>query len=135
MRKGAPALFTEIAEGMHFDPVQRLTFLEHFEYRDDRRVQGIVRQKATALRTELLAKLQQDTEHNSPSSDGKSPSRLPASGSAGNGAHTGTTAAGKSGRAYTGFGSSDMGTRGSGGNGSPSGYVGFGSSDMGAHGA
>ena len=33
---------------MHFDPVQRLTFLEKFEYRDDLRVQGMVRQKASA---------------------------------------------------------------------------------------
>lgn len=58
MRRGAPSLATEIAEGRHFDPVQRLTFLERFEYRDDRRVQGMVRQKAASLRTLVLARME-----------------------------------------------------------------------------
>lgn len=58
LKDGAPALLNEISEGLHFDPVQRLTFLEKFEYRDDLRVQGMIRQKATALRADVVARLQ-----------------------------------------------------------------------------
>lgn len=58
LRRGAPSLATEISEGRHFDPVQRLTFLEKFEYRDDRRVQGMLRQKATVLRTMVIARME-----------------------------------------------------------------------------
>lgn len=58
LRCGSISVVTEIAEGKHFDPVQRLSFLEKFEYGDDRRVQNVVRQKATALRTQLITRLQ-----------------------------------------------------------------------------
>lgn len=58
LRRGSPAVPKEIGQGLHFDPIQRLTFLERFEYQDDRRVQGMVRQKASALRANLLARME-----------------------------------------------------------------------------
>lgn len=58
LRYGAPALVEEVSAGLHFDPIQRLTFLERFEYGDDRRVQNIVRQKAGTLRSQLIAAMQ-----------------------------------------------------------------------------
>lgn len=57
LQNGAPALVAEISQGLHFDPVQRLTFLERFEYSQDRRVQHMLRQKATSLRALLIDKL------------------------------------------------------------------------------
>mmetsp|Transcript_36409 Transcript_36409/g.66695 ORF Transcript_36409/g.66695 Transcript_36409/m.66695 type:complete len:303 (-) Transcript_36409:33-941(-) len=47
-------LLTETFEGKHFDIVQRLTFLEHFDYPKDMRVQKMVRTKATNLRTQVI---------------------------------------------------------------------------------
>lgn len=62
LKTGCPVLMSEISEGMHFDPVQRLTFLEKFEYRDDLRVQGMVRQKATALRADVIARMESNSD-------------------------------------------------------------------------
>mmetsp|Transcript_46183 Transcript_46183/g.100347 ORF Transcript_46183/g.100347 Transcript_46183/m.100347 type:complete len:313 (-) Transcript_46183:226-1164(-) len=68
LQRGSPLLVTETAEGHHFDIVQRLTFLEAFEFSTDKRVQGMMRQKATALRSELIARLQSaEVEDNLPS--------------------------------------------------------------------
>lgn len=58
LQKGAPALITETSGGHHFDLVQRLTFLEEFSYPDDRRVQHMVRQKASAMRKEWISSIQ-----------------------------------------------------------------------------
>merc|ERR1712091_483545 len=58
LQRGARSLVTEIAEGQHFDLVQRLTFLERYDYGLDLRVQQMVRQKANALRADLLARTQ-----------------------------------------------------------------------------
>mmetsp|Transcript_50125 Transcript_50125/g.106593 ORF Transcript_50125/g.106593 Transcript_50125/m.106593 type:complete len:364 (-) Transcript_50125:87-1178(-) len=58
LRRGSPKVVTEIAEGRHFDPLQRLAFLEKFEFSDDKRVQNMLRQKATALRSEMMLRLQ-----------------------------------------------------------------------------
>merc|ERR1711957_1072824 len=55
---GSPVLIAEAAEGHHFDLVQRLTFLEQFAYDQDKRVQHMVRTKASSLRTEMLRKLE-----------------------------------------------------------------------------
>jgi hypothetical protein len=57
LQRGSRALMTETAEGHHFDLVQRLTFLENFEFGDDKRVQAMVRQKATVLRTEVISRV------------------------------------------------------------------------------
>ncbi|CAE8584621.1 unnamed protein product [Polarella glacialis] len=57
LRRGAPALVADAAQGLHFDAVQRLTFLQQYEYADDRRVELLIRQKASALRHLLLEKL------------------------------------------------------------------------------
>lgn len=57
-KNGAPELLTETAEGLHFDLVQRLSLLEHFECTNDKRVQNMVRQKATALRADLIGWMQ-----------------------------------------------------------------------------
>merc|ERR1719498_1599422 len=46
LQRGSSVLMTEAAEGQHFDLVQRLSFLEKFVYRDDIRVQAMVRGKA-----------------------------------------------------------------------------------------
>mmetsp|Transcript_116043 Transcript_116043/g.248119 ORF Transcript_116043/g.248119 Transcript_116043/m.248119 type:complete len:286 (+) Transcript_116043:118-975(+) len=58
IKGAAPALLTETAEGHHFDLVQRLSLLEMFEHSTDKRVQGMVRSKASALRKELVPRLQ-----------------------------------------------------------------------------
>jgi len=59
LQSGASALFTEAAEGHHFDLVQKLNWLESYEYADDKRVQSLVRQKACAMKVLLLRKLEQ----------------------------------------------------------------------------
>lgn len=60
MRRGDQCLLVETAEGHHFDVIQRLSFLEHFD-NPDKRAQGLVRSKASAVRTELVPKLQNAT--------------------------------------------------------------------------
>lgn len=50
LQHGSPDLVTETASGFHFDLVQRLSFLEKFEYSYDKRVESMVRRKALALR-------------------------------------------------------------------------------------
>lgn len=57
MRRGDRHLLVETAEGHHFDVIQRLSFLEHFD-NPDKRAQGLVRSKATTLRSDLVPKLQ-----------------------------------------------------------------------------
>lgn len=54
---GSPVLTTEIASGHHFDLLQRLSFLEHFEFVDDRRAQTMVRSKAQSVRRRIAPKL------------------------------------------------------------------------------
>lgn len=58
LQRGSKALMIETSEGHHFDLVQRLSFLEHFEFREDIRIQAMVRQKATILRSEVVARIQ-----------------------------------------------------------------------------
>jgi len=57
MQHGSPALLTEVAEGRHFDLVQKVSFLENFDAAargcSDRRAQTVVRTKAHELRTML----------------------------------------------------------------------------------
>jgi hypothetical protein len=57
-KRGPQELLVETANGHHFDLVQRLSLLEHFENVGDRRVQKMVRTKASALRAEMVTKLQ-----------------------------------------------------------------------------
>lgn len=59
LKRGSPLLFAEAAEGRHFDLVQRLSFLEHFEHTGNKRAQSIVRRKAASLRAEVMARLQE----------------------------------------------------------------------------
>lgn len=61
MQKGDPHLLIETSEGRHFDMVQQLSFLQHFNH-SDRRVQKMVQAKASTFRTELLQNIQ-DAEH------------------------------------------------------------------------
>jgi len=56
-KRGAPQLLTETAEGRHFDLVQRLSLLEKFECTTDKRVENMVRSKASALRSEVVGRL------------------------------------------------------------------------------
>lgn len=53
VKNGSEQLMVETAEGRHFDLVQRLSFLEHFE-NTDKRVMNNVRKKAEALRKEVV---------------------------------------------------------------------------------
>jgi len=57
MQRADRLLLVETAEGYHFDVIQRLSFLEHFD-NPDKRAQGLVRSKASTLRLELVPKLQ-----------------------------------------------------------------------------
>lgn len=58
LKHGSPELVYETAEGKHFDLVQRLSLLEHFENVSDRRVQNMIRTHATALRAEVVPRLE-----------------------------------------------------------------------------
>lgn len=57
MRKGDPRFLIETAEGRYFDVLQQLCFIQHF-HNSDKRVEKLVRSKATAVRAELVPKLQ-----------------------------------------------------------------------------
>jgi hypothetical protein len=50
MKDGSPELVTEVANGVHFDLVQRTSFLVKYEYSFDERVQGLIRKKALQIR-------------------------------------------------------------------------------------
>lgn len=52
--RGVKDLVAEAAEGRHFDMSFRLSFLEKFEYSVDLRVQGLVRERASSLKSRLL---------------------------------------------------------------------------------
>lgn len=62
MQHGSNALAIEVAHGHHFDLVQKVSFLEHFDAAargcTDRRAQSMVRTKATALLTTVVPLLQ-----------------------------------------------------------------------------
>mmetsp|Transcript_30061 Transcript_30061/g.70800 ORF Transcript_30061/g.70800 Transcript_30061/m.70800 type:complete len:239 (+) Transcript_30061:70-786(+) len=62
LQRGCQRLFEEMAQGFHFDPLQRLSLLERFEYGEDPRVQKLIRQKASNLREALLEKLASSTD-------------------------------------------------------------------------
>lgn len=57
VKHGPSMLFVEIGNGYHFDPVQRLSFLENFQYAEDPRVQKLIRNKAMSLRTALMQRM------------------------------------------------------------------------------
>jgi len=50
--------FDETAKGHHFDLVQRLSLLEKFECTTDKRIQNMVRSKASGMRAEVVSRLQ-----------------------------------------------------------------------------
>lgn len=100
VQRGAHALMVETAEGHHFDLVQRLAFLDHFECRSDQRVQSMVRQKAGVLRTELISRMQEALDGEPRSLSSTSASGGDANGSAPNGAVASSKFARKA-RAYT----------------------------------
>jgi len=58
LRTGSPDLVSETAGGMHFDLVQRLSFLEQFEHSADKRVEAMIRRKALSCRGAWLEKQQ-----------------------------------------------------------------------------
>lgn len=53
VKDGSPALITETAEGRHFDLVQRLSFLEHFD-NTDKRVMNNIQKKAEEIRKAVV---------------------------------------------------------------------------------
>jgi len=56
VNKGSEDLLHELANGIHFDLVQRCSFLEQYEYGYDDRVEGLLRKKAASLRALWLQK-------------------------------------------------------------------------------
>lgn len=64
MQHGSPALLTEVAQGLHFDIVQKVSFLERFDAAargcTDRRAQKVVRDKAAGLRKMLVAQIEDE---------------------------------------------------------------------------
>jgi hypothetical protein len=61
-RNGSPDIINETSHGLHFDLVQRLTFLERFQCGSKLQIEGLVRSKAKTLRAELVPKLQKASE-------------------------------------------------------------------------
>lgn len=53
LKEGSPALIAETAAGRHFDLVQRLSFLEHFD-NTDKRVMNNIRKKAEEIRKDVI---------------------------------------------------------------------------------
>jgi len=74
MQLGSPALAIEVAHGHHFDLVQKVSFLEHFDAAargcTDRRAQNMVRTKATELLDLLIPLLQKASCEELPSDAG-----------------------------------------------------------------
>lgn len=58
MLSGSTVILAETAEGHHFDVVQCLSFLEHFELTTDRAAQHMVRAKAKELRAAIIPRLE-----------------------------------------------------------------------------
>lgn len=56
LNKGSEDLMHELANGIHFDLVQRCSFLEQYEYGYDDRVEGLLRKKAASVRALWLQK-------------------------------------------------------------------------------
>jgi len=59
LRHGSPELVAETSSGVHFDVVQRLSFLEKYEYSFDKRVENMLRRKALAVRSAWLERSQE----------------------------------------------------------------------------
>jgi hypothetical protein len=74
MQHGSPALVIEVAHGHHFDLVQKVSFLEHFDATargcSDRRAQNIVREKASALLAVMVPQLQEASAEELPQNAG-----------------------------------------------------------------
>jgi len=58
LKNGSQELFDETAEGHHFDLVQRLSLLERFECTTDKRIQNMVRSKASGMRGDVIRRLE-----------------------------------------------------------------------------
>lgn len=56
LRRGPSELVSEISDGVYFDLTQRLAILEGYEYSYDRRVEGLIRRRATSLRSAWSAR-------------------------------------------------------------------------------
>jgi len=69
VRHGAAELMGETAQGHHFDLVQKVAFLDHFECASDRAGQHLVRKKAAAVRPEIVQRLQDSATMELPSEE------------------------------------------------------------------
>jgi len=56
LEKGSPELLTETANGVHFDLLQQLSFLEKYAFDEDERVEALIRNRAEDLRKAWLAR-------------------------------------------------------------------------------
>lgn len=79
VKNGAPALLIETSEGRHFDLVQRLSFLEHFD-NTDKRVMNNIRKKAEEIRKDVVPLIEsaalRDTEDNKDTASTCSPGEV-----------------------------------------------------------
>jgi hypothetical protein len=100
MQHGSPALAIEVAHGHHFDLVQKVSFLEHFDAAargcTDRRAQSMVRTKATELLALLVPLLERASAEELPQNaglNGKDNCSLCSKDTASRSTSTGSTAA------------------------------------------
>jgi hypothetical protein len=63
LKRGPPELMEETVAGVHFDMVQRLSFLEKYEYGFDKRVQTLIQRRALAMRTSWQERRQEVEGH------------------------------------------------------------------------
>jgi hypothetical protein len=74
MNHGSHVLLIETAHGHHFDVVQKVSFLEHFDSAargvTDKRAQKLVREKASELRTSLVPRLKKASSEELPQNAG-----------------------------------------------------------------
>lgn len=74
MNQGSYVLLIETAHGHHFDLVQKVSFLEHFDSAargvTDKRAQKLVREKASDLRTSLVPRLKKASSEELPQNAG-----------------------------------------------------------------
>jgi len=107
VKNGSEELMAETSLGRHFDLVQRLSFLEHYE-NTDKRVMNNVRKKAEVLRKEVVTLLQKDYESLKEQDESKDTVQDTASTCSPGAASTTTRSSTSTSLSTTGFGSDDV---------------------------
>jgi len=111
VKDGSTVLLVETAEGRHFDLVQRLSFLEHWDY-SDKRIMNIIRSKAETLRKQVVPAMEnaelKDTEDAIKSKDTEDTMNDTTSTCSLDSSSAATQTSTSSGNSMRGFGSDDM---------------------------